>query len=90
MLGATGTVGTKVLKTFLKLPEVTSITLFGRNSIKWITEPHVKQYKVNIFEPDSYGTAMNGCSTAIYTLGIGQPSKVADEELTWENFNEIP
>jgi hypothetical protein len=33
---------------------------------------------------------MNGCSTAIYTLGIGQPSKVTDEELTWENFNEIP
>lgn len=80
MLGASGAVGMQALQALIKNPHLKQLTLLGRTPIPNLTADFVQQHKINIFEPSSYTEYLNGQTTAICTLGVGQPSKVSREE----------
>lgn len=80
ILGATGAVGGEVLKSLLSMDIVSKITLLGRRDVEGITQKYVQQRKANIFDPSGYAEYVADHDTAICTLGVGQPSKVSDEE----------
>ena len=80
MLGASGAVGIAALKTFLQLNNIEQITLLGRNPITTVKTDCVHQFKIDVSEPSSYKNYVHGHTTAICTLGVGQPSKISKEE----------
>lgn len=79
-LGATGAVGTQTLQNLLKMPQVEKLTLLGRRPVPNITTKHVHQHKIDIFEPETYGSLLNNHNVAICTLGVGEPSKMSKED----------
>ena len=79
-LGATGAVGGEVLKEALTLPTVERITLLGRRDVEGLTHPAVQQLRVDVRDRPSFEKAVRPHEVAICTLGIGQPSKVSQEE----------
>lgn len=80
MLGASGAVGTEALNTLLKLKNIQHITLLGRNPIPNINADFVQQHKISISDTNSYSKYLENHTTAICTLGIGEPSKASKEE----------
>ncbi|WP_235296630.1 NAD(P)H-binding protein [Portibacter marinus] len=80
LLGATGAVGSEVLKSLLKMEEVVKITSFGRRKIDQIDAPLLDQYLVDIFNADTYADHLVNHDVAICTLGVGQPSKLPRDE----------
>ena len=80
MMGASGAVGTEALNTLLQLKNIQQLTLLGRKTIPNINLDFVRQHKVNITDPDSYQNYLEGHTTAICTLGVGEPSKMSKEE----------
>jgi len=80
MMGASGAVGTETLNTLLQLKNIQQLTLLGRKTIPNINLDFVRQHKVNITDPDSYQNYLEGHTTAICTLGVGEPSKMSKEE----------
>ena len=80
MLGASGAVGLAILKTLLQLTNIQHITLLGRNPISTIKATVLQQHKIDVSEPGSYKNYVHGHTTAICTLGVGQPSKISKEE----------
>ena len=80
MLGASGAVGTETLNTLLKLKNIKQITLLGRNPISNINVDFVQQHKISISDTNSYSKYLDNHTTAICTLGIGEPSKASKED----------
>jgi uncharacterized protein YbjT (DUF2867 family) len=80
MMGATGAVGTQALAHLLTMPEVNKITLLGRSPVVGIDGDHVSQHKIDIFSQDTYRNLISGHTTAICTLGVGEPSKTSKED----------
>jgi uncharacterized protein YbjT (DUF2867 family) len=80
MLGASGAVGTETLNTLLQLKSFSQLTLLGRKFLPNISSDEAQQYTINIFDPDSYKAHLQGHTTAICTLGVGEPSKISKEE----------
>ncbi len=80
MLGGSGAVGTAALKTLLQLNNIQQITLLGRNPISTVKTDCVQQHKIDVSDPRSYQNYVQGHTTAICTLGVGQPTKVSKEE----------
>jgi uncharacterized protein YbjT (DUF2867 family) len=80
MLGASGAVGTEALNTLLKLKNIKQLTLLGRNPISNINVDFVQQHKINISDTNSYSKYLDNHTTAICTLGIGEPSKASKED----------
>lgn len=80
MLGASGAVGTETLNTLLQLNTIEQLTLLGRKPIFNISADNVQQHSMNIFDTSSYQNYLQGHTTAICTLGVGQPTKVSKEE----------
>jgi len=80
MLGATGAVGTEVVSTLITMSELASLTLLGRREVEGISHDGLHQYKADIFDPSSYAMHLDGHTTAICTLGVGEPSKVSRED----------
>lgn len=80
MLGATGAVGSQVVKTLLEMKQVEILTLLGRRPIPNITAKYVHQHKVDIFNPKTYSNLLQNHQVAICTLGVGQPSKMSKED----------
>ncbi len=80
MLGASGAVGTEALQTLMQSTHLKQLTLLGRTPIPNINTDFVQQHKINIFDSSSYSEYLKGHTTAICTLGVGQPSKVSAEE----------
>lgn len=80
MLGATGAVGTEVIKTLSTFPNLRKLTLLGRSPFKSVKHETIENYKVDIFEPSSYLELISGHDTAICTLGVGEFSKVSKEQ----------
>jgi uncharacterized protein YbjT (DUF2867 family) len=79
MLGASVAVGTEALNTLLQLKNSQQITLLGRTPIPNIHVDYVQQYKINISDSSTYKNYLQGHTTAICTLGVGEPSKVSKE-----------
>ncbi|WP_111710290.1 NAD(P)H-binding protein [Lutibacter citreus] len=80
MLGASGAVGTETLNTLLQLKNIKQLTLLGRTPISNINVDFVQQYKISISDTSSYQKYLQGHTTAICTLGVGEPSKMSKEE----------
>lgn len=75
ILGATGAVGTEVVRTLIKQDNIATITLLGRREFTALTHDKIIQHIIDVENPSSYGQHLNNIDAAICTLGVGQPSK---------------
>lgn len=82
MIGATGAVGSHVVKTLVGMDNIERITLLGRRPLQDVASSKITQHTVDILEPESYRQLLPHHTTAISTLGVGQPSKVSKEQFT--------
>jgi uncharacterized protein YbjT (DUF2867 family) len=80
MLGASGAVGTETLNTLLQFKNIKQLTLLGRSTISDTNVDFMQQHKISISDASSYQKYLQGHTTAICTLGVGQPSKISKEE----------
>ncbi len=80
MLGASGAVGSQVLRSLVAYPQIGSITSLGRRTISGLSFEKVHQKEIDIFDSKSYVELLPGHDVAICTLGVGQPSKMGKEE----------
>ncbi|MCR9137311.1 MAG: NAD(P)H-binding protein [Alphaproteobacteria bacterium] len=80
MIGATGAVGGQVVQVLVQMPSVERITLLGRNPLTHPDSEKIEQHIVDVLNPVTYKQFATGHSTAICTLGVGQPSKVTKED----------
>lgn len=80
MLGASGAVGTEALNTLHQLKNINQLTLLGRKPIENISAEFVKQHQINVSDASSYDSYVTGHTTAICTLGVGEPSKISKED----------
>jgi uncharacterized protein YbjT (DUF2867 family) len=85
LLGATGAVGRNVLAEALRSPAFERVTTLGRRTadVAHGEAPPGKlaQHVVDLEAPDSYRALLVGQTTAVCTLGVGQPSKSTREEV---------
>ena len=79
MIGATGAVGTEVIKNLVAMPEVEQITILGRRPLAAISSPKIEEHIVDPLAPESYRSLLQEYDTAICTLGVGEPTKVSFE-----------
>lgn len=85
LLGATGAVGRNVLAEALRSPAFEAVTTLGRRRVD-VAEGEappgkLAQHVVDLEAPASYRALVAGHTTAICTLGVGQPSKSTREEV---------
>ncbi|MGK0186719.1 MAG: hypothetical protein ACI9R3_002502 [Verrucomicrobiales bacterium] len=80
MIGATGAVGGHCAHRLVSLPDVNRLTLLGRRELEGVACEELEQHRVDLFDPDSYKTLLSGHTTAICTVGVGQPSKTSRDE----------
>ena len=80
MMGASGAVGGNTLVELRGMPNIERITLLGRKAVPNISEDHIQQKEINIFDSNSYAEFLSDHNTAICTLGVGQPSKTSRED----------
>ncbi|NND92963.1 MAG: NAD(P)H-binding protein [Granulosicoccus sp.] len=80
MLGATGAVGSEVVRALLSDPSLEQLTLLGRRSLEGVQDDRITQHRIDIFDPASYQRYVHGHHCAICTLGVGQPSKMDKAE----------
>jgi len=80
IIGASGAVGSETLKTLLQLRNVSKITILGRRIIPDLNSDKITQYNINVFNSSSYLEYLKGHTSAICTLGVGEPSKMSKEE----------
>tara|TARA_B100000809_G_scaffold249300_2_gene280488 strand:+ start:61984 stop:62646 length:663 start_codon:yes stop_codon:yes gene_type:complete len=78
-LGASGAVGTEVLKVLQQEKRVSMYTLLGRRILEGLPDS-IFQKEISIFEPDSYDEYIEGHDVAICTLGVGEPSKLSRDD----------
>jgi len=85
LLGATGAVGRNVLAEALRSPAYATVTTLGRRPAE-VAEGEappgkLAQHVVDLQDPASYRSLVAGHTTAICTLGVGEPSKTTREEV---------
>jgi uncharacterized protein YbjT (DUF2867 family) len=83
VLGATGAVGTEVVRALLQSPRFARVTTLGRRpfGIPGAPSDKLAHHVVDVFDPTTYESLLDGHAAAFCTLGLGQPSKAAREEL---------
>lgn len=80
MLGATGEVGNHTAIQLSEMPEIEKLTLLGRRPVENLTREKVAQHTIDIFSTNSYEALIEGHDSAVCTLGVGEPSKMAKDE----------
>lgn len=80
IMGATGAVGTEVLRNLLSMDQVGRLVLLGRREVTAICHPKIEQHLADVSDPATYTRHLAGAQVAICTLGVGQPSKVSRED----------
>ena len=91
-MGATGAVGTELVRSLLASPRVGRVIALGRRPVEIAgaaqgsegprgSASRLINHSVDVFDPVSYENLLAGNPAAFCTLGLGQPSKVAREEL---------
>lgn len=79
-LGATGAVGSVALNHLLSFNNINILTL-GRRPVLFENKPdNIEQQVIDIHSPSSYNHYINNCSTAICSLGVGEPSKISKDD----------
>ncbi len=61
---------------------VKRVTVLGRRHLDGVGSKKVEQHIVDLFDPETYQTFLPGHTTAICTLGVGEPSKASKEQFT--------
>lgn len=79
MMGATGAVGGHAARRLLEMPGVERLTLLGRRPAEGLEGAKLAQHVVDVSDPESYRAHLAGHTTAVCTLGVGEPSKVTRE-----------
>ncbi len=80
MIGATGAVGSETVKALVGADGIKGLTLLGRKVLGGCDASTVRQKLVDVFSPATYQEYLPGHTTAICTLGVGQPSKMSRQE----------
>ncbi|GAA6209222.1 hypothetical protein NBRC116601_25150 [Cognatishimia sp. WU-CL00825] len=80
LLGATGAVGTEVLRTLIAMPTVARITVLTRRPLSAVDDAKIVEHIVDPLDPKTYANLVAGHDTAICTLGVGAASSVSKEE----------
>ncbi len=80
MLGATGAVGSEVVRALSAEPALERLTLLGRRELPGLSQENIRQHRIDLLKPDSYQALVSGHQCAICTLGIGEPSKASKED----------
>ena len=80
MLGATGAVGSEVVRALSGEPTLERLTLLGRRELPGFNQKNIEQHRIDVLKPDSYQALLSGHQCAICTLGIGEPSKASKED----------
>lgn len=80
MLGATGAVGTEVVRNLAAMTDVERLVLLNRRAFTAVRHPKIAEEIVDVLAPDTYARHLSGAEGAICTLGVGQPSKVSRAE----------
>ena len=76
--GATGAVGSEVLRTLLPHPDVQKILTLGRRPVELPDAPaHLEQRTIDVHDPASYAEYLDDYNVAVCTLGVGEPSAVS-------------
>jgi uncharacterized protein YbjT (DUF2867 family) len=88
ILGATGAVGTEVVRTLSAKPDV-KVSALTRRALAEDFGPNVFTYIVDPLDPKTYEEILIGHKVAICTLGVGQPTKVSKEEFKRVDFDAV-
>lgn len=89
ILGSTGAVGTELTKKLIASPVITQITLLVRRphpEQKISASPKIVTKIVDVFNPESYRAFLPGHELGFSTFGVGQPSKISQEEFFRTDF----
>lgn len=89
MTGATGAVGTEVVKSLCKNGNVHQLTLLGRRSFTAVDAPTIQQHTIDLLNPESYQSLLVNHQAAICTVGVGQPSKVSKEQFLKIDYQAV-
>jgi uncharacterized protein YbjT (DUF2867 family) len=81
ILGGSGAVGASVIEALLPLSPVTEVHCLVRSPLKRSPHPKLRVHQVDLYDAKSYQSLLKDCHAAIITLGVGQPSKVSQQEL---------
>lgn len=83
VLGATGAVGTEVVRALLQSRRFGRVTTLGRRPfhIPGAAPEKLVHHVADVFDPRAYESLLEGHAAAFCTLGLGRPSKVTREEL---------
>lgn len=80
MIGATGAVGTEVVRSLLNYSSLQELTLLNRRPVELFSDSRIQSHTVDLYDPSSYRDLIAGHETAICTLGVGQPSQISKAE----------
>ncbi len=80
MMGGAGAVGSEAIKALLPFPNFRKLTLLGRRPVTDVSDKRIQQHNIDIHQPSSYAELAKGHSTAICTLGVGEPSKISKDD----------
>lgn len=83
MMGATGAVGSMVVKRLLNERDnsLETLTLLGRRPLLMaVSNDKVLQHEIDILKPSTFVDFIPGHTTAICTLGVGEPSTMSKEQ----------
>ncbi len=80
MLGATGAVGQQLVAALGTLPGWEQLSLLNRRALPGVADTRVVQHVVDPLDAPSYARWLPGHQAAVCTLGVGQPSVVAQAE----------
>lgn len=80
ILGATGAVGTEVMRELAVMAEITKVTVLTRRPFTAIQSEKFDEHIVDPLDPETYAQLLQGHDIAICTLGVGAVSKVSKED----------
>lgn len=80
ILGATGAVGTEVMRELAGMAEITKVTVLTRRPFTAIQSEKFDEHIVDPLDPETYAQLLQGHDIAICTLGVGAVSKVSKED----------
>jgi len=80
MMGASGAVGSEVVRALQQRPDLEKLTLLNRRLLQRPDHASVDQHVVDVLDPGSYEAFLRGHQAAVCTLGVGQPSAVSPAE----------
>jgi uncharacterized protein YbjT (DUF2867 family) len=79
-LGASGAVGSVALEHILSFSGINKILLLGRRKLNVEDQDNLEQQIVSITDAKSYESYIVDFDTAICTLGVGEPSKMKNDD----------